>query len=98
VGEDEAAFSERSAKYLMSVEGSWHDPADDDTVIAWVRETWSEISEFGTGTTYINFAEGESQSVVDDAFGTKLEKLSQIKAKYDPENFFRRNNNILPAA
>jgi FAD/FMN-containing dehydrogenase len=98
VGEDEAAFSERSAKYLMSVEGSWHDPADDDTVIPWVRETWSEISEFGTGTTYINFAEGESQSVVDDAFGTKLEKLSQIKAKYDPENFFRRNNNILPAA
>jgi FAD/FMN-containing dehydrogenase len=98
VGEDESAFSERSAKYLISVEGSWHDPADDDTVIPWVRETWSAISEFGTGTTYINFAEAESQDVVDEAFGSKLEKLAQIKAKYDPENFFRRNNNILPAA
>jgi FAD/FMN-containing dehydrogenase len=98
VGQDESAFGERSAKYLFSVEGSWHDPADDDKVISFVRKTWSEISEFGTGTTYINFAEAESQSVVDEAFGAKLEKLAQIKAKYDPENFFRRNNNILPAA
>ncbi len=97
VGEDESAFNERSAKFLMSVEGSWHDPADDDTVIGWVRETWSQLSEFGTGTTYINFAEPDGESVVDDAFGDKLEKLSQIKAKYDPENFFRRNNNIVPA-
>jgi FAD/FMN-containing dehydrogenase len=98
VGQDEAAFSERSAKYLISVEGSWHDPADDDDVIAWVRESWSAISEFGTGTTYINFAEADSQDVVDEAFGAKLEKLAEIKAKYDPDNFFRRNNNILPAA
>jgi FAD/FMN-containing dehydrogenase len=97
VGQDDAAFSERSAKYLFSVEGTWHDPADDDKVIPWVRDTWSAISEFGTGTTYINFAE-EGESVVDDAFGSKLEKLAQIKAKYDPENFFHRNNNIAPAA
>jgi FAD/FMN-containing dehydrogenase len=97
VGQDEAAFSERSAKYLLSVEGTWHDPADDDKVVPWVRDTWGKIAEFGTGTTYINFAE-EGEGVVDEAFGTKLEKLAQIKAKYDPENFFRRNNNIAPAA
>ena len=97
VGDDESAFGERSAKYLFSVEGSWHDAGDDDKVIPWVRETWSAISEFGTGTTYINFAE-EGGSVVDDAFGAKLEQLAQIKAKYDPENFFHRNNNITPAA
>jgi FAD/FMN-containing dehydrogenase len=97
VGPDESAFSERSAKYLFSVEGTWHDPTDDDKVIPWVRKTWSEIAEHGTGTTYINFAE-EGEGVVDEAFGSKLEKLAQIKAKYDPENFFRRNNNIAPAA
>ena len=97
VGADDAAFSERSAKYLFSVEGTWHDPADDDKVIPWVRDTWGAISEFGTGTTYINFAE-EGESVVDEAFGGKLEKLAQIKAKYDPDNFFHRNNNIAPAA
>jgi len=98
VGVDEMAFDERSAKYLLSVEGSWHDPADDDKVVPWVRETWSAISEFGTGSTYINFAEGDSQSVVDEAYGGKLEKLARIKAEYDPENFFHRNNNIAPAA
>ncbi len=97
VGHDDAAFSERSAKYLFSVEGTWHEAADDDKVVSWVRDTWGAISEFGTGTTYINFAE-EGESVVDEAFGAKLEKLAQIKAKYDPDNFFHRNNNIAPAA
>ena len=97
VGHDDSAFSERSAKYLFSVEGTWHDPADDDKVVPWVHDMWSQISEFGTGTTYISFAE-EGEGVVDDAFGAKLEKLAQIKAKYDPDNFFHRNNNIVPAA
>jgi len=101
VGEDEAAFGERSAKYMFSVEGSWHDPADDDKVIKWVRESWSEIAEFGTGSTYLNFTglrDEESDTGVDAAFGAKLEKLAKIKAKYDPDNFFHRNNNIAPAA
>jgi len=79
------------------LDDAWHEAADDDKVVSWVRDTWGAISEFGTGTTYINFAE-EGESVVDEAFGAKLEKLAQIKAKYDPDNFFHRNNNIAPAA
>jgi len=35
---------------------------------------------------------------VDEAFGAKLEKLAEIKAKYDPDNFFHVNQNIRPAA
>jgi FAD/FMN-containing dehydrogenase len=98
VAADETAFSERSAKYLFSVEGSWHDPSEDEKVISWVRETWSALAEFGTGTTYINFAEDDSESVVGDAFGAKLKRLAKIKATYDPQNFFHRNNNIVPAS
>ncbi len=101
VGEDESAFGERSAAYLLSIEGSWNDPADDDKVVSWVRETWSQIAEFGTGSTYLNFTgidDETSQTGVDAAFGAKLERLAKIKAKYDPDNFFHRNNNIVPAA
>jgi FAD/FMN-containing dehydrogenase len=100
VDENDAAFGERSAAYLLSVEGSWHDPADDDKVISWVRESWSEIAEFGTGSTYLNFtgiADEASETGVEAAFGSKLERLAKIKATYDPDNFFHRNNNIVPA-
>ncbi|HEX9415170.1 MAG TPA: FAD-binding oxidoreductase [Gaiellaceae bacterium] len=101
VGEDESAFGERSASYMVSVEGTWPDPSENDANIAWVRETWSEIAEFGTGSTYLNFtgiADEDNQVGVGDAFGAKLERLGKIKATYDPDNFFHRNNNIVPAA
>lgn len=101
VGEDESAFGERSASYMVSVEGNWPDPSENDANIGWVRETWSEIAEFGTGSTYLNFtgiADEGNQVGVDDAFGSKLERPAKIKATYDPDNFFHRNNNIVPAA
>jgi FAD/FMN-containing dehydrogenase len=100
VGEDESAYAERSAPYMISVEGNWTD-GDDESKIGWVRETWGEISKFGTGSTYLNFtglADEGNEVGVDAAFGAKLERLAKIKAKYDPDNFFHRNNNIVPAA
>ena len=49
---------------------------------------------------YLNFTgiSGEGTDVgVDSAHGKNLRRLSEIKAKYDPDNFFRLNNNITPA-
>jgi Berberine and berberine like len=33
---------------------------------------------------------------VADAFGPNLQRLAEMKSKYDPDNFLRRNNNVLP--
>ena len=49
---------------------------------------------------YLNFtglADEALSAGVDTAFGRNLERLAQIKATYDPDNFFRINNNIQPA-
>jgi FAD/FMN-containing dehydrogenase len=100
VGADETANAERSAQWMVSVDGNWRDPADDDAVISWVRERWAAIHKLGTGSTYLNFTgiAGESAEVgVDSAFGRNLKRLAGIKKKYDPDNFFRLNNNIKPA-
>jgi hypothetical protein len=100
VGEHEAAFGERSAPYMISVEANWSE-GDAESRIGWARETWSRISEFGTGTTYLNFtglSDETTETGVEAAFGPKLTRLAKIKADYDPENFFHRNNNIAPAA
>jgi hypothetical protein len=100
VGAEDTANSERSANWMVSIDGNWEDPAEDDKVVSWVREQWSKAHKLGTGSTYLNFTgiTDESTDVgVDDAFGRNLKRLREIKKKYDPENFFRMNNNIKPA-
>jgi FAD/FMN-containing dehydrogenase len=90
-------LGDRSAPYMVAIAGSWENPADNDENIAWVRESWSEIARFGSGT-YLNFGGADDAAgAVTEAFGANLTRLAEIKAKYDPDNFFRRNNNVLPA-
>jgi hypothetical protein len=99
VGAEDTANTERSAQWMVSVDGNWHDPADDDAVIAWVRERWAAIHKLGTGSTYLNFTgiAGESTDAgVESAFGRNLKRLAEIKRHYDPENLFRLNSNIKP--
>jgi FAD binding domain/Berberine and berberine like len=100
VGSEDTAFTERSAPWMASVDGNWPDPSENDDNIGWVRDTWSAISKFGTGAVYLNFtgiSDEETDVGVDSAHGKNLRRLSEIKAKYDPDNFFRLNNNITPA-
>ena len=100
VDPEATAYGERSAKWMVSVDGNWHDAADDELVISWVRDTWSQIHRLGTGTTYLNFTGLEDEppsTCVASAYGKNLARLAQIKARYDPDNFFRLNNNIAPA-
>lgn len=100
VGARDTAYAERSAPWMVSIDGFWSDAADDADVIAWVRQAWTDLGQFGTGTPYLNFTgiAGEAASTgVKSAFGRNLERLAGIKAKLDPDNFFRLNNNIAPA-
>lgn len=55
VGAEDTAYSERSANWMVSIDGNWEDPADDERVVAWARQAWSEVHKLGTGTTYLNF-------------------------------------------
>jgi FAD/FMN-containing dehydrogenase len=100
VAEEKTAFAERKSPYMVSVDGIWSDPADDARVVAWVRSTWDAVKQFGTGGVYLNFTGLSDEAVgagVDSAFGRNLRRLAEVKAKYDPDNFFRHNNNIAPA-
>ncbi len=100
VDPEATAYSERSADWMVSIDGNWADESDDDKVISWVRDSWAEVHALGTGSVYLNFTGVEGEGVdagVDSAFGRNLKRLAEIKAKYDPDNFFRLNNNIAPA-
>lgn len=101
IASEDTAYSERSANWMVSMDGNWEDASEDDTVISWVRDAWGAVHEFGTGSLYLNFSGVSDEAVttgVESAFDkANLQRLEEIKALYDPENFFRRNNNIIPA-
>lgn len=101
VGPGETAFGDRSAAYMLSIDGNWADPADAERVIPWVRETVREAGELPAAKgTYLNFdsdAAEESAAVVSAAFGDNLERLGRLKARYDPRNLLRLNKNVAPA-
>src|SRR6266536_2645619 len=95
------AFGDRSAPFMFSVDGNWVDPADTAEHVAWVREVISQAEGFSvTGGTYLNFSgqeETAAAELVRAAYGENLQRLAEVKKRYDPDNLFRLNNNIAPA-
>jgi hypothetical protein len=49
------------------------------------------------GGSYINFMMDEGQERVQATYAGNYQRLTEIKSKYDPDNFFRVNQNIRPA-
>ena len=94
------ALGERSAPYLFSLDTSWTDPADNDSAIAWTRDAWAEMKLYSRGGAYLNFpGQGEEgEALLRASYGdANYDRLVEIKTKYDPTNFFRLNQNIVPA-
>jgi FAD/FMN-containing dehydrogenase len=67
---------------------------------AWVKEYWEALLPFARGNgSYVNFMVERDQERIVAAYGAdKYRRLAAIKAEYDPENVFRHNANIKPAA
>jgi FAD/FMN-containing dehydrogenase len=99
VGETETAYGGRDASFLVTGEASWADPAVTDHAIAWGRQFWDAMGGHSTGGLYLNFAGlgEEKEALVKAGYGGNYERLTELKAKYDPTNFFRMNLNITPA-
>jgi hypothetical protein len=97
VAVDATAFSERDALYDLIVTGCWTDPAETKANIAWIRETWQALRPFSKPSVYANYLDAGDETRTADAYGPNYGRLAEIKAKYDPENLFRNNQNIVPA-
>lgn len=98
IAADETAFGDRSNPYSLILNTSWTDPNDSDKNIAWTRNFWSDMQQFSSGRTYLNFPGlGEdNDEAVQKAYGPNYDRLVSLKKKYDPDNFFRLNQNIKP--
>jgi len=96
VESDATAFPHRSARWLINVPGQWRDAADSADEKRWVRETFAALEPHLSGGAYSNFMEGDEQQAADVAYGSTLARLREVKRRYDPQNTFRLNQNIVP--
>lgn len=93
---DFTAYAHRDAKFVMNVHGRWDDPADDKRCVAWARAFFAASAPFASGGVYVNFLTSDEADRVRTAYGPNYDRLSKIKHKYDPDNLFHMNQNIMP--
>jgi len=98
LAEDHSPVGNRDAHYVINLAGSWEHENEDRVNIEWARKAWTDMKPFSTGGTYVNFlTEDEGPKRIEAALGKGLQRLAEVKAKWDPENMFRTNRNIKPA-
>jgi FAD/FMN-containing dehydrogenase len=97
VAKEATAYTHRDARFVMNVHGRWDNPSNDAKCMGWVRELFQATAPFATGGAYVNFMTQEEQERVPSAYGSNYGRLATLKKKYDPDNFFRLNQNIRPA-
>ncbi|HUL16167.1 MAG TPA: FAD-binding oxidoreductase [Terriglobales bacterium] len=97
VPEDATAFGHRNWPYNLVVTTMWADPKDTDANIQWTRQFWDAMKPFLANAAYVNYLGELDDEGMRIAYGRKYERLAQLKAKYDPTNFFCMNPNIKPA-
>jgi FAD/FMN-containing dehydrogenase len=91
-------YANRDARYDCFPVSIWDAPPDDDASIRWARDVWSAVRPFSTGGVYANNLGDEGEDRVRAAYGENHARLAALKARFDPSNFFRLNQNIRPSA
>lgn len=92
-----SAFAHRQAPFILNINSRWADPGEAQRHIEWTQAFWELMRPFSADGVYVNFLGDEGEDRVRAAYGPVVyERLSQIKGRYDPTNFFRFNQNIRP--
>lgn len=96
VAPEETAFAHRSFPWSLTALAIWRDPGTDEANRNWIERTWSSLPALPQAV-YVNELEEEGSARVRAAYGMNYARLTALKKRYDPDNLFRRNQNIPPA-
>ncbi len=89
-----AAYPHRQNEFDLVIISHWVNKEDDEKNISWARKLYDDMQEFSSHRVYVNLLGIEGEERIKEAFGKNYQRLSDLKAIYDPENLFRMNQNI----
>jgi FAD/FMN-containing dehydrogenase len=96
VGKNDTAWSYREANFAQVIVGVDPDPANNERMTRWSKEYWEALHPYSAGGAYVNMIMDEGQERIRAAYRDNYPRLARIKARYDPGNLFRVNQNIRP--
>jgi hypothetical protein len=97
VANDATPWCYRDAKWAQVIVGVDPDPANKEKLVTWARDYFNATHPYSAGGAYINFMMDEGEDRIRATYGKNYDRLAKIKREYDPNNFFRVNQNIKPA-
>jgi len=97
VGKTDTPWAYRDAKYAGVFVGIDPDPVNAEKITRWAKNYWEALHQYSSGGAYLNFIMDEGQERIKASYKDNYKRLTEIKKKVDPANFFRVNQNIIPA-
>jgi FAD/FMN-containing dehydrogenase len=96
VAKRDTAWNYRDATWAQVMVGVDPDPSNNEKIISWTKHYYDALHPYSAGGAYVNFMMDEGEDRVKATYGGNYKRLAEIKAKYDPTNLFRVNQNIKP--
>jgi FAD/FMN-containing dehydrogenase len=97
IGVTETAVPHRDEGWNLLIPAVWTDPADTEANVAWSRETFAAMRpHFGTGRWLNYLGDDQAEDAIRAAYGPNYDRLREVKRRYDPDNVFHLNHNIVP--
>ena len=98
LGPGDTAYAGRGVPYVTNIVNRWANPADTDENLTWGRDFAAALEPYSTGQTYVNFIGDTGPDRVRAAYPPDTyARLVQVKDRYDPENVFHLNQNVMPS-
>jgi FAD/FMN-containing dehydrogenase len=95
---DKTAYALRQAGFNALILGQWIDHEQDGATTAWTKQVFADLQPYAGPRRYLNYLDSdEGSEALTAAYGPNLQRLRELKKKYDPENVFHLNLNVLPA-
>jgi len=92
----DTAVPHREEGFNLLLPSEWLDPADTEANIRWTKDTFAALSEHFSGARWLNYLGDDQDDAIRSAYGPNYDRLVEVKRRYDPDNVFHLNHNIVP--